>query len=60
MAPAQSTPASGGGGSQSQPIQITVQAMDAQSIMDRSDDIASAVQKAMSNLHPIVDTISNL
>lgn len=49
-----------GGNSQSQPIQITVQAMDAQSIMDRSDDIASAVQKAMNNLHPIVDTISNL
>jgi hypothetical protein len=58
-APAQSTPSSGGG-SQSQPIQITVQAMDAQSIMDRSDDIASAVQKAMNNLHPIVDTIANL
>src|SRR5580700_5603522 len=32
-------------GSQSQPVQITVQAMDAQSIMDRSDDIASAVNK---------------
>jgi hypothetical protein len=52
--------AAGGGGGQSQPVQITVQAMDAQSFMDRSDDIASAVQKAISNLHPIVDTISNL
>jgi len=31
-----------GGGSQGQAVQITVQAMDAQSIMDRSDDIASA------------------
>jgi hypothetical protein len=51
---------SGGGSSQSQPIQITVQAMDAQSLMDRSDDIASAVQKAMLNLHPITDTIANL
>lgn len=49
-----------GGASQSQPIQITVQAMDAQSIMDRSDDIASAVNKAILALHPITDTISNL
>jgi hypothetical protein len=57
--PAQSAPASGGS-SQSQPIQITVQAMDAQSLMDRSDDIASAVQRAMLNLHPINDTIANL
>jgi len=48
------------GGSQGQPIQITVQAMDAQSIMDRSDDIASAVNKAILALHPIADTISNL
>jgi hypothetical protein len=56
---AQSAPTSSGN-SQSQPIQITVQAMDSQSFMDRSDDIASAVQKAMNNLHPIVDTISNL
>ncbi len=55
----QSAPSNGGGG-QSQPIQITVQAMDAQSFMDRSSDIASAVQKAINNLHPIVDTISNL
>jgi hypothetical protein len=54
-----STPSNGGGG-QSQAIQITVQAMDAQSFMDRSNDIASAVQKAISNLHPIVDSISNL
>jgi hypothetical protein len=58
-APAASSPASGGG-SASQPVQITVQAMDAQSFMDRSDDIASAVNKAMLALHPIVDTIANL
>jgi hypothetical protein len=58
-----STPAASAqssGSSQSQPVQITVQAMDAQSFMDRSDDIASAVQKAIGNLHPIVDSISNL
>jgi hypothetical protein len=58
-APAQSAPASGGG-NQSQPVQITVQAMDAQSFMDRSDDIANAVNKAILALHPIADTISNL
>ena len=58
-APAQSAPASGGS-NQSQPVQITVQAMDAQSFMDRSDDIASAVNKAILALHPITDTISNL
>jgi hypothetical protein len=58
-ATAQSAQSSGGGG-QSQPVQITVQAMDAQSIMDRSDDIASAVNKAILALHPISDTISNL
>ena len=45
-------------GSSSQPIQITVQALDAQSIMDRSDDIASAVNKAI--LTDLTDTISNL
>jgi hypothetical protein len=58
-APAQSAPSSGGS-NQSQPVQITVQAMDAQSFMDRSDDIASAVNKAILNSHPIADTISNL
>jgi hypothetical protein len=58
-APAQNAPSSAGG-SQSQPVQITVQAMDAQSFMDRSDDIANAVNKAILSLHPIADTISNL
>jgi hypothetical protein len=57
-APAQGSQPSGS--SQGQPIQITVQALDAQSIMDRSDDIASAVNKAILALHPITDTISNL
>jgi hypothetical protein len=58
-APAQSAPSSGGS-SQGQAVQITVQAMDSQSFMDRSDDIASAVNKAILALHPIADTISNL
>jgi hypothetical protein len=58
-ASAQSAPSSGGG-NQGQAVQITVLAMDAQSIMDRSGDIASAVNKAILALHPIADTISNL
>jgi hypothetical protein len=56
--PAQAPPS--GGGAQSQPVQITVQAMDAQSFLDHSDDIANAVNKALLSLHPITDTISNL
>jgi hypothetical protein len=58
-AQAQSAPSSGGG-SQGQAVQITVQAMDSQSFMDRSDDIANAVNKALLALHPLADTISNL
>ena len=44
------------------PTQVTVQvsAMDSQSFMDRSSDIANAVREAMLNLHPINDVISNL
>jgi hypothetical protein len=39
---------------------FTIQAMDAQSVMDRSDDIASAVQAALLNSHPLSDTIGNI
>lgn len=55
-------PAQTGGGSAQAPQSITmhIQAMDSQSILDRSDDIASAVQKAMLNMHPIVDVINDL
>jgi hypothetical protein len=44
------------------PMQVTVHvnAMDSQSFMDRSSDIANAVREAMLNLHPINDVISNL
>ena len=44
------------------PTQVTVHvnAMDSQSFMDRSSDIANAVREAMLNLHPINDVISNL
>jgi hypothetical protein len=41
-------------------ITINVNAMDSQSFMDRSADIASAVREAMLNLHPINDVVANL
>lgn len=49
-------------GSQSAAPQITVNvnAMDSQSFMDRSDDIASAVRAAMLNMHPINDVVADL
>lgn len=39
---------------------VNVSAMDSQSFMDRSADIASAVREAMLNLHPINDVVANL
>jgi hypothetical protein len=47
----------GSGGSQ---ITVSVQAMDSQSFMDRSNDIAAAVRDAMLNLNSINDVVSNL
>jgi len=41
-------------------VTVNVNAMDSQSFMDRSSDIASAVREAMLNLHPINDVVSNL
>jgi hypothetical protein len=41
-------------------ITVNVSAMDSQSFMDRSSDIASAVRQAMLNLHPINDVVANL
>jgi hypothetical protein len=52
--------ATGGSTQTPQSITMHIQAMDSQSIIDRSDDIASAVQKAMLNMHPIVDVINDL
>ncbi len=60
------TPAAGGanpaatGASSSQHVTVNVSAMDSQSFMDRSNDIASAVREAMLNLHPINDVVANL
>ena len=41
-------------------ITVNVSAMDSQSFMDRSNDIASAVRKAMLNMHPINSVVADL
>jgi hypothetical protein len=41
-------------------VTVNVSAMDSQSFMDRSADIANAVREAMLNLHPINDVVANL
>ena len=41
-------------------INVTVQAMDSQSFLDRSSDIAAAVRNAMLNLSPINDVVNDL
>ncbi|HXM41609.1 MAG TPA: hypothetical protein VN924_10175 [Bryobacteraceae bacterium] len=46
-----------GGGSQ---ITVQVQAMDSQSFLDHSDDIAQAVRQSMLNMGSINDAITNL
>jgi hypothetical protein len=48
---------SGGPGQQ---VVVQVQAMDSQSFMDRSQDIAQAVRQAMLNSHPVNDVILDL
>jgi hypothetical protein len=57
-------PASSGGGGNSSTmapqVTVNVSAMDSQSFMDRSADIASAVRQAMLNLHPINDVVASL
>ncbi len=44
------------------PTQVTVNvnAMDSQSFMDHSDDIANAVREAMLNIHPINGVVASL
>ncbi len=57
------TAATGGSGPASAPapqINVTVQAMDAQSFMDHSNDIAQAVRQAMLNLSSINDVVNEL
>ena len=47
-------------GSATPQINVTVQAMDARSFLDRSSDIAAAVRDAMLNLNSINDVVSDL
>jgi hypothetical protein len=51
---------SGGGSNGGQQITVQVQAMDSQSFLDHSDDIAQAVRQAMLNMNSINDVITNL
>lgn len=57
----QSSPATPAPASAAAPqVTVHVNAMDSQSFMDRSADIASAVRAAMLNLHPINDVVASL
>ena len=47
-------------GTGAQQIVVNVQAMDSQSFLDRSSDIAQAVREAMLNMHPLNDVVSEL
>ncbi len=42
------------------PIQISIQALDARSILDRSDDIAAALKQAMLSNHEINDSLNEI
>ncbi len=53
-------PRATGGNSTPQAITIQVQALDSQSFLDHSEDIASAVRQAMLNMHPLNDVISEV
>jgi hypothetical protein len=57
---AASTASTASSASSSPQVTVNVSAMDSQSFMDRSNDIASAVREAMLNLHPINDVVANL
>jgi hypothetical protein len=52
-------PSAGGGGAGS-PINVTIQALDSQSFLDRSSDIAQAVRQAMLNSGAINDVVNDL
>ena len=45
---------------QDSPIHLHIQAMDSQSIMNRSNDIAKALKSAMLNSHPLNDVVSEI
>jgi hypothetical protein len=52
--------ATGGSSSASSPINVTIQALDSQSFLDRSSDIAQAVRQAMLSSNSINDVVSDL
>jgi hypothetical protein len=52
--------AGGGGSNAAAQITVQVQAMDSQSFLDHSDDIAQAVRQAMLNMNSINDVVTNL
>jgi hypothetical protein len=54
------TAATSGQPAGTQQVTVNVNAMDSQSFMDHSADIASAVREAMLNMHPINDVVSSL
>jgi len=56
----QATNSGGGQAAPAPQITVNVSAMDSQSFMGRSADIANAVREAMLNMHPINDVVANL
>lgn len=56
----QAAPAAAPASSAAPNVTVNVSAMDSQSFMDRSNDIASAVREAMLNMHPINDVVADL
>jgi len=60
MAAPTPAPSSGSQTNYSPQITVNVSAMDSQSFMDRSNDIASAVREAMLNMHPINNVVADL
>ena len=52
--------ASGAASSLSSQITVQVQAIDSQSFLDHSDEIAQAVRQAMLNMNPLNDVVANL
>jgi hypothetical protein len=55
-----SSPAPRGGGNGGSTVHVHVQAIDSQSFMSRSNDIAKAVKSAMLNSHSLNDVVSEL
>jgi hypothetical protein len=58
--PRDATPTPPAGASTTNNFNLTVTALDSQSILDHSDAIASAVQQAMLSNHSILDTIADV